>query len=65
LKITGGIFETVGYALPFAPAVDVARSILAGGELSDVSVSIYMILIYAVTLFVLAIVLFRWRIKRG
>ena len=65
LKMMGGVFETIGYALPFAHAVDAAKGLLTGSSFSNILGNFYFILIYALALFVLAIFSFRWRMKRG
>lgn len=65
LKMMGGVFETIGYALPFAHAVDATKGLLTGSSFSDILGNFYFILIYALVLFVLAIFSFRWRMKRG
>ena len=64
LKMVGGIFETIGYALPFAHAVDASKKLLSGSGISDVSGSLLIVLIYTVILFVTAILSFRWAMKR-
>ena len=65
LKMMGGIFETIGYALPFAHAVDAAKFLLNGFSFSDIVSNFYFILIYSLVLFMLAIFSFKWRINRG
>ena len=47
LKMMGGVFETIGYALPFAHAVDAAKALLAGSSFADITGNFYIILIYA------------------
>lgn len=64
LKMVGGVMESIGYALPFAHAVDALQIILAG-DTTPVIMNLYWIIGYAVVLFILAIVSFRWRIKKG
>jgi ABC-2 type transport system permease protein len=64
LKMVGGIFETIGYALPFAHAVDVSKKLLSGSGFADISNSFYIILIYTITLFFLSILSFRYAMKR-
>ena len=64
LKTMGGVFETIGYALPFAHAVDAARGLLTGSSFADIRGNFYFTLIYALILFVLAILSFRWGTKR-
>lgn len=64
LKVVGGVFETIGYALPFAHAVDASREILAGASLADVTANLYWVTAYAVGTFLLAIWAFRWSMRR-
>lgn len=61
----GGIFETIGYALPFAHAVDAAKGLLSGSSFSDILGNFYNILVYAFAFFVIAILSFRWRVSKG
>ncbi|MCJ7447216.1 MAG: ABC transporter permease [Bacteroidales bacterium] len=65
LKMMGGAFETIGYALPFAHAVDAAKGLLTGSSFSDILGNFYFIIFYALALFVLAILSFRWIMRRG
>ncbi len=46
LKMMGGVFETIGYALPFAHAIDAAKGLLTGSSFSDILDNFYFILIY-------------------
>ncbi len=64
LKVIGGVFETVGYSLPFAHAVDATYGLLTGLNFSDISSSFYVVLIYSVLLFFLAVLSFSWSMKR-
>ncbi len=64
LKMIGGIFESIGYALPFAHAVDASRALLSGAHFSDIVSNFYVILIYTLSSFVLAILSFKWTMKR-
>jgi ABC-2 type transport system permease protein len=59
LRMVGGIFETIGYALPFAHAVDAAKGLLMGMPLFGFSINITIVLIYALVLFGLAVIAFR------
>ena len=65
LKMMGGIFETVGYALPFAHAVDATKRLLSGSHFSDISGNFYVVLIYTIALFLLAILSFKRTMKRN
>jgi ABC-2 type transport system permease protein len=64
LKIMGGVFETIGYALPFAHAVDASQRLLSGSHFGDISNNFYVILIYAFSLVILAILSFKWTMKK-
>ncbi len=64
LKMMGGVFETIGYVLPFAHAVDAAKELLSGSPFVAISDNFYVILIYATILFILAILSFRWTMKK-
>ena len=64
LKLVGGVFESIGYVLPFANALEASRALLNGSNLADVSDYLRVVAIYTGILFVLAIVSFRWSMKR-
>jgi ABC-2 type transport system permease protein len=64
LKMVGGIFKTVGYALPFAHAIDGSRAILKGSFWSDISVEFYWVFGYALISIILGIIAFKWRMKQ-
>ena len=64
LKLMGGVFETLGYSLPFAHAVDASRGLLSGSDFRDISNNLYIVLIYSVALFILAVLSFRRTMKR-
>ena len=64
LKMVGGIFVTIGYALPFAHAVDAAKGLLSGSHLGDISGNLYVVLLYTVVSFILAIFAFRRTMKK-
>lgn len=64
LKIMGGVFESAGYALPFAHAVDAARLLMSGSSFSDIQGNFWNITVWSVVLFIVAIMAFRWRMKR-
>ncbi len=64
LKIVGGVFESIGYVLPFAHAVDASKGLLSGSHFGDISGNFYVILLYAVVLFLLAILSFKRTMRR-
>jgi ABC-2 type transport system permease protein len=64
LKEMGGIFETIGYALPFAHAVDASKYLLSGSHFSDILGDFYWVLAYSIILILLAILSFRWKMRQ-
>jgi ABC-2 type transport system permease protein len=64
LRMIGGVLESIGYALPFAHAVDALQIILAG-DTTSIIVNLYWIIGYTVVLFILAVFSFHWRIRKG
>nr|WP_319374962.1 ABC transporter permease [uncultured Methanobacterium sp.] len=63
LKAIGGVFETIGYSLPFAHAIDAARAVLNGSSASGIVTDFYWVLGYTLVFFVAGIFCFRWRTK--
>ncbi|WP_243522557.1 ABC transporter permease [Bacillus pseudomycoides] len=59
LDMIGGTFKTIGYALPFAHAVDATRFALSG-EYRDLVVPLSWVVGYTIIIFVIAI----WGFKR-
>lgn len=64
LKMIGGIFETIGYALPFAHAIDAARALISGSGSAGMGTGLYVNLGYMVVTCILAVVVFNWKTKR-
>ena len=64
LKMFGGMFKSIGYALPFAHAIDAARAILKGADVGSISADIYWTIGYAVGFFILGVMSFQWKTKR-
>jgi len=64
LKMVGGIFDVIGYALPFAHAVDALKGLLSGSHFTDISKNINVILVYTISLGILAVLSFKWTMKR-
>lgn len=59
LRMIGGVFESIGYALPFAHAIDAAKLILSGHTLSNISNNLVVIGIFTVVTFSLSIISFK------
>jgi len=60
LEVIGGVFYSIGNALPFAHAIDAARDVMVHGVgFSDIAVDFYWVLGYALVFFALGIFLFR------
>ena len=64
LNLVGGVFKKIGYLLPFAPAVDAARSALAG-DYAAMFPNLWWVIGYAVVTLGLAIVVFRRKMAAG
>ena len=64
LSLVGGVFEKIGYALPFAHAVDAARAVIAGAAFSDITAHFIWVAVYSAAFFVLGIVSFAWKTRR-
>jgi ABC-2 type transport system permease protein len=63
LKMVGGIFERVGYALPFAHAIDAARAIINGSGLSDLGPEMAWVVGYMIVTVIFGIAAFRWKTR--
>lgn len=63
LDMIGGTFKTVGYALPFAHAVDATRFALSG-EYGDLVVPLLWVVGYIIIIFVIAVLGFKRKMKR-
>lgn len=64
LKMVGGVFAAIGYALPFAYAIDTTRAVLNGYGLSSIAITLYLVIGYTLLFFILGVLCFRWRTKR-
>jgi ABC-2 type transport system permease protein len=64
LKLVGGVFEQIGYAMPFAHAIDSARAVLKGGSLSAESSSLLLLGGYALASTILAVIAFRRTMRK-
>ena len=62
LEVIGGVFYSIGNALPFAHAIGGVRDVMVhDAGFSDIAVDFYWVLGYTLVFFVLAIFLFRRR----
>lgn len=64
LDMMGGIFKTIGYALPFAHAIDAARAILQGSGFENIRSDLYWVIGYTVVLFLLGVLSFKQGTKQ-
>jgi len=64
LRMVGGVFEKVGYAMPFAHAIDAARAVLKGGSLGDASSALLFLGGYALVTTALAVIAFRRTMRK-
>ena len=63
LKLVGGIFEKIAYALPFVHAVELERAVISG-EFSEVVPHLLWVLGYAFVLLIAAVLLFLRQMKK-
>lgn len=63
LELVGGAFEKIAYALPFVHAVEMERAALCG-NFSEILPHLAWVMGYAVTLLILAVLLFLRQMKR-
>ena len=63
LDLVGGAFKKIAYALPFVPAVELERAVLAG-NFGDIFPHLWWVLGYAVALLAIAVLLFLRQMKR-
>lgn len=63
LELVGGVFEKIAYALPFVHAVEMERAALCG-NFSEILPHLAWVMGYAVTLLILAVLLFLRQMKR-
>lgn len=61
LKLIGGLFEDIAYALPFARAVDAGRAALSGNYGAIMS-DLWVVILYAVVLYIAAVAIFTCKI---
>ena len=63
LNLVGGVFRDIGYALPFAHAVDLAKA-AAAGDMAGMFPHLWWVLAYAAAIYVFAAMLFRRKMKQ-
>ena len=61
IEAIGGVFYSIGNALPFAHAIDAARDAMIGAGFSSIATDFYWVLGYTLVFFALGTFLFRWR----
>lgn len=62
LELVGGLFKDIAYVLPFVHAVDLSKAVVAG-HYANIFPHIWWVLVYALVLTVIAILLFKRRIR--
>jgi ABC-2 type transport system permease protein len=65
LEMIGGAFAAIGYAMPFAHAVDAARALLAGASLAAVWKDVAIVIGYALVFFGSGVAAFAWKTRRA
>jgi len=64
LKEIGGVFQSLGKALPFAHTSYAARDVMINGAgFGDITADFCWVLGYTVVFFVLGVLCFRWKTK--
>ena len=65
LEIMGGLFSKIGYAMPFAHAMDTIRWLVEGNPITGVAGHFTWVLVYTVVLTLGGVLAFRWRTRPG
>lgn len=63
LKLVGGVFEKIAYALPFVHAVEMERAVLIGNY-GEIFTHLLVVLAYAIVSLVLSVVFFLKQMKK-
>ena len=64
LKMVGGIFQTFGYLLPFAHAIDACRDIMRQAPFAEIRNSLFWVGGYTILLFGAGVAGFTWKTRR-
>jgi ABC-2 type transport system permease protein len=65
LKMIGGVFYKIGYALPFAYSIDALKALTKGAGFTEVRGSLLWVLGYTVILFFAAVYAIKWKTRRA
>ena len=63
LKLVGGVFEKIAYALPFVHAVEMERAVLIGNY-GEILIHLLVVLAYALVSLILAVIFFLKQMKK-
>lgn len=63
LKLVGGVFEKIAYALPFVHAVEMERAVLIGNY-GEIFMHLLVVLAYALVSLILAVIFFLKQMKK-
>ena len=63
LKLVGGVFEKIAYALPFVHAVEMERAVLVGNY-GEIFTHLLVVLAYALVSLILAVIFFLKQMKK-
>lgn len=63
LKLVGGVFEKIAYALPFVHAVEMERAVLVGNY-GEIFMHLLVVLAYALVSLILAVIFFLKQMKK-
>lgn len=64
LKMIGGIFKAIGYALPFAHSIDALKALSKGAGFAEIQNNVIWVVVYSAVFFVLAVYALRWKTRR-
>lgn len=63
LNLVGGLFNEIGYLLPFAHAIDAARVVSKEAVLNGTGVNMFWVLGYAILFLITGVISFQWKTK--
>ena len=64
LNMVCGVFKNIGYALPFAHAIDATRAIYKGTVITDIVDNLYWVIGYTMLFLIAGVLSFQWKTKK-
>lgn len=65
LKMIGGIFQKIGYAMPFAYSIDALKALSKGATFGEIQTNFIWVLAYTSLFFLLAVFALKWKTRRA